>query len=95
MLRITRRAGERIRVGDNVIVEVVEVRGGTVRLGIDAPRSVPVYREELWLEVMAENQAAAQAPERLPNVAVRLRPGGAGEAPGGAGEAPGGPEGQA
>src|ERR1700761_9520924 len=59
MLRITRRAGERIILGDNVIVEVMEIRGQTVRLGIEAPRSVPIYREEIWLEVQRENQEAA------------------------------------
>jgi carbon storage regulator len=74
MLRITRRAGERIMLGDDVVVEVIEVRGGTVRLGIDAPRSLPVYREELWLEVKRENEAAVQAAgERMPDVNVRLR----------------------
>ena len=74
MLRITRRAGERIMLGDDVIVEVVEVRGGTVRLAIEAPRSLPVYREELWLEVMRENQAAAEAAgAKLPDVEVRLK----------------------
>ena len=74
MLRITRRAGERIMLGDDVIIEVVEVRGGTVRLAIEAPRSIPVYREELWLEVMRENQAAAQAAgAKLPEVEVRLK----------------------
>ena len=74
MLRITRRAGERIMLGDDVIVEVIEVRGGTVRLGIEAPRSVPVYREELWLEVKRENEAALQAAgERMPDVTVRLK----------------------
>lgn len=74
MLRITRRAGERIRLGDDVVIEVVEVRGGTVRLGIDAPRSIPVFREELWLEVKRENEAAAQAAgSRLPEVTVRLK----------------------
>jgi carbon storage regulator len=61
MLRITRRAGERIILGDNVIVEVMEVKGGTVRLGIDAPRSLPIYREEIWLEVKRENEEAARA----------------------------------
>jgi carbon storage regulator len=61
MLRITRRAGERIILGDDVIIEVTEVRGQTVRLGIEAPRSVPVYREEIWLEVKRENEAAARA----------------------------------
>jgi carbon storage regulator len=74
MLRITRRAGERIMLGNDVVVEVVEVRGGTVRLGIDAPRSLPVYREELWLEVQRENQAALQAAgDAMPDVTVRLR----------------------
>jgi carbon storage regulator len=74
MLRITRRAGERIVLGDDVIVEVIEVKGGTVRLGIDAPRSLPVYREEIWLEVKRENEAAALASgERLSDVADRLR----------------------
>jgi carbon storage regulator len=63
MLRITRRAGERIMLGDDIVIEVSEVRGGTVRIGIDAPRSLPVYREEIWLEVKRENQtAAANAP---------------------------------
>jgi carbon storage regulator len=74
MLRITRRAGERIMLGNDVIVEVVEVRGGTVRLGIDAPRSLPIYREELWIEVMRENQAAVEAAgAKMPNVEVRLK----------------------
>ena len=74
MLRITRRAGERIMLGDDVIVEVVEVRGGTVRLAIEAPRSLPVYREELWLEVMRENKAAAEAAgASMPDVEVRLK----------------------
>ncbi|MEA2148047.1 MAG: carbon storage regulator [Solirubrobacteraceae bacterium] len=74
MLRITRRAGERIMLGNDVIVEVVEVRGGTVRLAIDAPRSLAIYREELWIEVMRENQAAAQAAgPNMPDVEVRLK----------------------
>ena len=47
MLLITRRQGERIVLGDDVVIQVLEVSGGTVRIGIDAPRSVPVYREEL------------------------------------------------
>ena len=61
MLNITRRRGERIIVGDNIFVSVLEVSGQTVRLGIDAPRSVRVYREELWLEIKAQNEAAVQA----------------------------------
>jgi len=61
MLNITRRRGERVVLGDDVFISVLEVSGQTVRLGIDAPRSVRVYREEIWLEVKKENEAAAQA----------------------------------
>ena len=76
MLRITRRTGERIMLGDDVVVEVLEVRGQTVRLGIDAPRSLVIYREEIWLEVKRENEAAALA-AKPPLPSVRLK--GAGE----------------
>ena len=69
MLRIKRRAGERVIVGDDVVIEVLEVRGGTVRLGIEAPRSVPVYREEIWLEIKRENEASAAA-GALPDLPV-------------------------
>jgi carbon storage regulator len=65
MLRIRRRVGERIIVGDGIVIEVLEVEGNAVRIGIDAPRDVPVYREELWAAVQAENVAAANA-DRLP-----------------------------
>jgi carbon storage regulator len=66
MLMMTRRAGQKIVVGDGIVIEVVEVAGNTVRLGVDAPRSVPVYREEIWTAVRAENEAAATAPASLP-----------------------------
>jgi carbon storage regulator len=68
MLRVTRRAGERVIVGGEVVIEVLEVRGATVRLGIEAPRSVSIYREELWLEIKQENEAAANAQVELPTL---------------------------
>ena len=66
MLMMTRRAGQKIILGDGIVIEVVEVAGNTVRLGVDAPRSVPVYRGEIWTAVRAENEAAASAPASLP-----------------------------
>ena len=70
MLIITRRAGERIMVGDDVVVEIMEIVGNSVRVGISAPRSVPVYREEIYTAVRDENRAAADAPTiDLPNPA--------------------------
>jgi carbon storage regulator len=50
MLVLTRKVGERIRIGADVIVEVLDVRGRQVRIGIEAPRAVPVVREELTTE---------------------------------------------
>jgi len=61
MLTITRHPGERIMIGDDIVVEIVEVSGATVRVGITAPRDVVIYREELWERVKKENQAAAEA----------------------------------
>jgi carbon storage regulator len=72
MLRVTRRAGERVIVGGEVVIEVLEVRGATVRLGIEAPRSVSIYREELWLEIKQENEAAANAQVELPTLPESL-----------------------
>jgi carbon storage regulator len=67
MLIITRRPGEKIMVGEDIVVHVMELVGNSVRVGIEAPRSVPVYREEIWNAVRDENRAAADAlPGDLP-----------------------------
>ncbi|MDP9383756.1 MAG: carbon storage regulator CsrA [Actinomycetota bacterium] len=71
MLIVTRRAGEKVMLGDDIVVEVMEVVGNTVRIGISAPRSLPVYREEIWDAVRAENRAAAAAPAALPAPAAK------------------------
>ena len=66
MLIITRRPGEKVMLGDDVVIEVIEVSGSSVRIGIAAPKSVPVYREEIWRAVRDENAAAAAADAELP-----------------------------
>lgn len=66
MLILTRRPGERVVIGDEVTVTVMEITGQTARLGIDAPKGLPVYREEIWLAVKAENMAAAESSAALP-----------------------------
>ena len=48
MLVLTRRERERLKIGDEVTVTVVGIRGNEVRLGFEAPRSVPVHREEIY-----------------------------------------------
>jgi carbon storage regulator len=59
MLILTRRPGERVVIGDEILVTVMGVSGHTVRLGIEAPSGVSIYREEIWLAVKEENRAAA------------------------------------
>ena len=48
MLILTRKVGEMIRIGDNVTIRVLEVRGSQVRLGVDAPADVRIFREEVY-----------------------------------------------
>lgn len=50
MLTLTRKTGESIRIGDDIEIVVKEIRRNQVRIGIVAPREVPIYREELYLE---------------------------------------------
>ena len=60
MLTLTRSVGETIRIGDDIEVHVVEVRGGTVRLGFKAPREVTIHREEVYRQIAEANLLAAQ-----------------------------------
>lgn len=65
MLVLTRRTGESIVIGNNIVVTVLEVRHDQVRIGIDAPRTVQVHREEVFNQVLRENTAAvASAADR-------------------------------
>jgi carbon storage regulator len=69
MLIITRRPGERIVLGEDIVVTVMEISGQTARIGIDAPQSLSIYREEIWEAVKRENEAAASARvEELPRL---------------------------
>jgi len=51
MLTLTRKVGEKIRIGDDITIVVKEIRRNQIRIGIDAPREVPIYREELYIEM--------------------------------------------
>ena len=60
MLILTRKSGESITIGDDVKVMVVEVKGKQVRIGIDAPRSYTIHREEVYISIQEENRRAAK-----------------------------------
>jgi len=65
MLVLGRKVGERILIGEHIEVVVVEVKGETVRLGIDAPDGVLIYRQELYEAIERENQEARNLPSAL------------------------------
>jgi len=56
VLVLSRKQGEKIVIGDNISVVVIEVRGAKVRLGIDAPRDVAVHREEVYEAIKRESE---------------------------------------
>jgi carbon storage regulator len=71
MLVLTRKLGEIIRVGDTVTVRVLEVRGNQVRLGVEAPADVRIYREEVYRAIRKENEGAALEGTRSLDEATR------------------------
>jgi carbon storage regulator len=74
MLVLTRKPGERIQIGENVVLEILEVRQGQVRLGIEAPSQVRIYREEVARQIREENRrAVASNPGALGTLVARLR----------------------
>jgi carbon storage regulator len=59
MLILTRKLGENIRIGDTIRIVVLDIKGGQVKLGIDAPPSVAVHREEIYERIREENRRAS------------------------------------
>jgi len=60
MLVLSRKRGERIVIGPNIELSVVDIRGNKVRLAIDAPRDVPIHRQEVYQRIQDENRHEAQ-----------------------------------
>ncbi len=68
MLVLTRKVHQSIMIGDSIEVVVLEVRGEQVRIGIRAPKTVPVHRKEIFEQIQSENEEAAKTqPEDVPD----------------------------
>ena len=61
MLALTRKKGESIIVNNDIEISILELRGDQVKIGISAPKEVPVYRKEVYLQIQKENEAALSA----------------------------------
>ncbi len=75
MLVLTRLIGEKLVIGNEVIIEVLAVNGDNVKLGISAPRETSVHRYEVFAEIQAANKAASTLtlPKLVETLATRLR----------------------
>ncbi len=71
MLVLTRKANQSIMIGDEIEISILAVMGEKVRIGIEAPRAVPVFRKEVWIDIQSERgdeggrEAVDEALERL------------------------------
>ncbi|MDR3709920.1 MAG: carbon storage regulator CsrA [Capsulimonadaceae bacterium] len=61
MLVLSRRVNQSIKIGDDIEIMIIEVRGDQVRVGVSAPRDVAVHRKEVYLQIQQENVKAAEA----------------------------------
>ena len=59
MLALTRKPGQQIMIGDDILINIVEVQGDNVRIAIEAPKNIKIYRGEIYKAIISENKAAA------------------------------------
>ncbi len=60
MLALSRHCNESIMLGNDIEITVLEVKGDQVKIGINAPKSLPIYRKEIYMQIQQSNQEAAQ-----------------------------------
>jgi len=68
MLILSRKVDEKVIIGDDIKISIIEIRGDQVRIGIDAPKKVKVFRQEVYDAIKAENKAASKSVTVIPNV---------------------------
>jgi len=68
MLILSRKINEKVVIGDDITVSIIEIRGDQVRIGIDAPKMIKVFRQEVFDAIKAENKAAIQSKPVIPQI---------------------------
>lgn len=65
MLILSRKVDEKIKIGDNITITLIEVRGDQVKIGVEAPKNVKVFRQEVFNAIQIENREAAANSQTL------------------------------
>ncbi len=73
MLILTRKSGESIRIGNNIIISIVEGSSTHLKIGIDAPKDIPVYRNEIYEKIQEQNRAANASTAEIGNILQGLK----------------------
>jgi len=73
MLILSRKINEKIMIGDEISISIIEIRGDQVRIGVNAPKSVKVFRQEVFDAIRAENKAAAESTPVFPEFDFGVR----------------------
>jgi carbon storage regulator len=68
MLILSRKINEKVVIGDDISVSIIEIRGDQVRIGIDAPKKIKVFRQEVFDAIKLENKAALKSKPVIPQV---------------------------
>ncbi len=74
MLILSRNKGQKIMINDNIVLSVIEVNGDQVRIGIEAPANVTIYREEIYEAIKQQNQNAVEFTENISNILQTIIP---------------------
>jgi carbon storage regulator len=68
MLILSRKVDEKIMIGEDISVSIIEIHSDQVRIGVNAPKNVKVFRQEVFYAIKAENQAAAESKPVFPDI---------------------------
>ncbi|MHB9292531.1 putative carbon storage regulator [Hollandina sp. SP2] len=68
MLILSRKVNEKIMIGENISISIIEIQGDHIRIGVDAPKTVKVFRQEVFDSIKSENKAAAESTSIFPEL---------------------------
>ena len=66
MLVLTRKKDQALVIGDDIEITVLDIQGDQIRLGVEAPKNVKIFRKELYLEILEENKSAVKSTAQIP-----------------------------